>query len=151
MLSIDYIYTDSPSFSGLVSPAQMSKMWLYSQSQSHYSSGTHKRRDRILYATYANAFRNSCSVCTRVLEGPLDFVGGHAPPQTINQWALELRGYAAHIPCVLQGNKDALFPEQRYTNTAGPAIAFSNTHIRSVFLKWLHAFQLARAWCCSTH
>lgn len=51
---------------------------------------------------------------------------GHAPTQTINQWALELRGYAAHIPCLLQGNKDALFPAQKYTNTAGPEVLYSN-------------------------
>ncbi len=126
MLPLDCIYTHFSSFSGLVSPSQMSKMWLYSQSQSRYSPGTHQKLDRIVCATCAYAFRISCWVWIRVLESLLSLDEGHAPPQTINQWALELRGYTAHIPCLLQGNKDALFPAQKYTNTAGPDVLYSN-------------------------
>lgn len=68
----------------------------------------------------------SCWVWIRMPESPLALVEGHAPPQTINQWALELRGYAAHIPRLLQGNKDALFPAQKYTNTSSADVLYSN-------------------------
>lgn len=65
--------------------------------------------------------RNSCWHCICVLKGPCALVEGHAPPQTINQWALELGVMQPTLPaCLLQGNKDTLF-----SNTTGLNVLFT--------------------------